>query len=213
MCDRFGGLILRFLLVGISGGLMRRILPQIVTKRSSAMMLFCFAKPQLPDMRSQSNAALEVDTGVVGSSAMMAVSRETRRFLRRIFRRSHRTVNVADIEVDVHFRIPRDLSMANNGVQFPSNNTNHCAVLNPANPDVRRSFESFRIISSWLYQNFAPRNQAFESSATWYSVVGIVDFSTSPPHFTGLPLFHWPYQYLPRNEALRRKAFCLFALV
>jgi hypothetical protein len=59
-------------------------------------------------------------------------------------------------------------------------------VLNPADPDVRRSFKSFRIISSWLYQKFAPRNQAFESSKTWCSVVGTVDFSTSPPHFTGL---------------------------
>jgi hypothetical protein len=78
MCDGFGGLGLRFLLVGISGGLMRRILPQIVTERSSAMMLFGFATPQLPNMRPQSNATLEDDTAIVGSSATMAVSRETR---------------------------------------------------------------------------------------------------------------------------------------
>jgi hypothetical protein len=102
---------------------------------------------------------------------------------------------VADIEVDVHLWIHRDLLVANNGVLFPSNNihfdraaNNHSAVLNPANPDVRRSFESFKIISSWLYPNDAPRNQAFESSTTWYSVVGTVDSSTSPSHLTG-PLF------------------------
>jgi hypothetical protein len=40
-------------------------------ERSSAsarkMMLFRFATPQYPSMRSQSNATLEVDTAIVGS--------------------------------------------------------------------------------------------------------------------------------------------------
>jgi hypothetical protein len=45
--------------------------PAIMMERSSAsarkMMLFRFATPQYPSMRSQSNATLEVDTAIVGS--------------------------------------------------------------------------------------------------------------------------------------------------
>jgi hypothetical protein len=77
----------------------------------------------------------------------------------------------------------------------------------PGRPAILRILQD---LSTLLYQNFAAQNQAFESSTTLYSVVGAVDFSTSPHRFTG---FLFSIGLTKNSRAMKKPASKLLVLL